>query len=143
MKLSSRKSSHQRMIALDMTPMIDVVFLLLIFFLITTSFVQTERELDPATRVEESNAAASAADFEPAIVDVTSGAGGFVYRLGGRDFVDPKELTSTLSLFPDKSNGAFVRVSDSAPFGMGATAIQAARDAGFAVVSYIPTGGAP
>ena len=143
MKLSSRKISRRRLIALDMTPMIDVVFLLLIFFLITTSFVQTERELDPATRVEETSARASSADFEPAIVDVAAGAGGFVYRLGGREFLDPAELTTTLRQFPDKSAGAFVRVSDAAPYGMGATAVQAARDAGFDVVSYIPTGGAP
>ena len=83
------------------------------------------------------------ADFEPAIVDVASSGGAFVYRLGGRDFVDPTELAATLRQFPDKSAGAFVRVSDAAPYGMGATAVQAARDAGFDVVSYIPTGGAP
>ncbi|MBI4604242.1 MAG: biopolymer transporter ExbD [Planctomycetes bacterium] len=39
---------------LNMTPMIDMVFLLIIFFLTATTFTQKERELDvqlPATRV--------------------------------------------------------------------------------------------
>jgi biopolymer transport protein ExbD len=111
--------------------------------MVTTGFSKDERELDPATRVEEAAAKAGAADFEPAIVEVTSGAGGFVYRIGSRDFVDAAELTATLSQFPDKSNGAFVKVSDAVPYGMGAAAVQAARDAGYAVVSYIPTKGAP
>lgn len=35
-------------IALDLTPMIDMVFLLLIFFLVATSFQQAEREMKVA-----------------------------------------------------------------------------------------------
>ena len=42
MKLSSRKTSRRRMIALDMTPMIDVVFQLIIFFLVASSLSQQE-----------------------------------------------------------------------------------------------------
>ncbi|RMH29402.1 MAG: biopolymer transporter ExbD [Planctomycetota bacterium] len=34
--------------AIEITPMIDMVFLLLIFFLVATTFHQTERELDVA-----------------------------------------------------------------------------------------------
>ena len=44
MKLTSHRASQLDM---QMTSMIDVVFLLLIFFMVTSSFQKTERELEP------------------------------------------------------------------------------------------------
>lgn len=43
MAVQLKKSSA---LAINMTPMIDMVFLLLIFFLVATRFMQQERELD-------------------------------------------------------------------------------------------------
>jgi biopolymer transport protein ExbD len=40
-----RPTPSGRDIALDLTPVIDMVFLLLIFFLVATTFQQTEREM--------------------------------------------------------------------------------------------------
>jgi len=48
------------------------------------------------------------------------------------------ELENVLRAFPNKLDGAFVRVSDRAPFRMAATAIQACKDADFVAVSYVP-----
>ena len=46
MKLSNRAvDSRSNKIELSMTSMIDVVFLLLIFFLVTTTFVRPEKQL--------------------------------------------------------------------------------------------------
>ena len=56
MKLSSRKIEREKRIELSMTSMIDVVFLLLIFFMTTASFVKTERQLDSAIRVKNKTA---------------------------------------------------------------------------------------
>ena len=47
-------------VSLDLTPVIDVVFLLLIFFLVATTFHQTEREMQIALPVATSAAPISA-----------------------------------------------------------------------------------
>ncbi len=141
MKLTNRRIERQRKIQLSMTSMIDVVFLLLIFFITTTSFVRTERDLDSAIRVESSSAAA--ADLQPTVVDVVRSGTGYVYRLGQRELDDPQELGQLLVQFDNKMEGAFVRVSDGAPFRMAAAAVQACKTAGFATVSYIPLGAEP
>lgn len=47
-------------IAIDLTPIIDMVFLLLIFFLVATTFHQTEREIQVALPTAASGAPISA-----------------------------------------------------------------------------------
>jgi biopolymer transport protein ExbD len=138
MKLSSRKIERDRRIELSMTSMIDVVFLLLIFFMTTSSFVRTERELDSAIRVKNKAQAQALSDLEPAVVEVVAGGDGFVYKLGTREITSEEELVRVLRSFPNKADGAFVRVSDGAPFRMAAAAIQACKTAGFPTVSYVP-----
>jgi biopolymer transport protein ExbD len=142
MRLTSRSGRHASKIELQMTSMIDVVFLLLIFFLVTTSFQKTERELDPGIKVQRA-AAESASDLAPPIVDVVRSGPAFVYRLGGRELTSAADLTDVLRQFDNKSQGAFVRASDDAPFDMAASAIQASKSAGFALVSYVPLSGGP
>ena len=138
MRLTSRSGKHSGSLELNMTPMIDCVFLLLIFFMTTASFVETERELNPAIKVQRASAKA-AGDFQPAVIDVVRGSGGrFVYRVGGREIGTQQELTQVLKQFDNKIQGAFVRVSDDAIFDLPAAAIQAAKDAGFPFVSYVP-----
>ena len=140
MKLSSRKVKG-RSLELNMTSMIDVVFLLLIFFMVTASFVKTERNLDSAIKVNKQSAATANSFLEPAIVEVVpgeAGAGGYVYKLGGREFTSQQALTGVLRQFDNKADGAFVKVPDGAPYEMAAAAIQACKSAGFASVSYVP-----
>jgi biopolymer transport protein ExbD len=134
MKLTSRGGSKLEM---QMTSMIDVVFLLLIFFMVTSSFQKTERELDPAIKVERA-AAQGAQDLAPTIVEVKRGSGGdFVYQLGGRELTSATELTQVLVQFENKRE-AFVRAADAAPYAMAAAAIQACKDARITTVSYVP-----
>jgi biopolymer transport protein ExbD len=137
MRLSSRKLERDRKITLSMTSMIDVVFLLLIFFMTTASFVKTERDLDSAIKVDK-NSSAAASDLEPAIVEVVAGGSGFIYRVGSREMTSQDELTDVMRGFPNKLDGAYVRVSDGAPFHMAASAIQACKDAEFDSVWYVP-----
>ena len=137
MKLSSRKANRERRLELNMTSMIDVVFLLLVFFMMTMSFVKTERELNPAIKVDESSKV-STVDYEPAIVEVVPVGSAIVYRIGGRETTSTDELTGILRQFEHKIDGAFVKVSDAAPFNMAAAAIQACKSAGFPAVSYLP-----
>ncbi|HUE69641.1 MAG TPA: biopolymer transporter ExbD [Pirellulaceae bacterium] len=142
MRLTSRSAKHQAKLDLPLTSMIDVVFLLLIYFIVTSSLIETERELDPGIKVQRATPT-SAADLAPAVVDVVRGGPGFVYRLGGREITSAAELRSVLTQFENKIDGAFVRVDDDAPFDMAAIAIQACKDARFLTVSYVPLSAAP
>jgi biopolymer transport protein ExbD len=137
MKLSSRKLNRHNRVELAMTSMIDVVFLLLIFFMTTASFVKTERQLDTNIKSQESSSSV-ASDLEPAIVEVVNVEGVFLYRVGGRTLQTPVELTDLLRQFPSKVDGAYVKVSNDVPFRLAAAAIQACKDAGFSLVSYVP-----
>jgi len=136
MKLTSRR--HGAKIDLQMTSMIDCVFLLLIFFMVTSSFSLAERELDTGIKVQRA-ASRAASDLAPAIVDVVRGAsGGFAYKVGARELATTRELTDVLRQFDNKLDGAFVRAADEAPFHMAASAVQACKSAGFTLVSYVP-----
>lgn len=137
MRLSSRKIARETRLELSMTSMIDVVFLLLIFFMTTASFVRTERHLDPAVQTR-SVQGSEASILEPVTIRVVPSGGRPVFRLGGREIASYHELLAVLKQVPNKVDGAFVHVSDDVPFGSAAAAIQACRSAGFPVVTYVP-----
>lgn len=44
--MNIREEDHGEDLVLNLTPLIDVVFLLLIFFMVTTTFLDPEREID-------------------------------------------------------------------------------------------------
>lgn len=139
MKLSSRSRPDAGRIELSMTAMIDVVFLLLIFFLVTTSFSKAERQIRPVIQVrEQTDAAPSAGRLEPAVVEVLGRGETGMFRIGSREFETVDELTRLLEAFENKDEGAFVIVHDGAPFHMTAAALQACRTSGFPSVSYVP-----
>lgn len=139
MRLSSRKLQRQRKVELAMTSMIDMTFLLLIYSMTTLGVARTERNLDSAIKGRERAARPGPSHFEPAVIEVVRREGRFVYRVGARELVSQQELTQLLQQFPNKLDGAFVRVSDEVPFRMAASAIQASKDAGFSAVAYVPS----
>ena len=85
MRLSSQKLQRERKIELQMTSMIDVVFLLLIFFITTAAFVKTERNLDSAIDVERKSPSTTRREFEPTIIHVVRSGETFVYKIGSRE----------------------------------------------------------
>lgn len=136
MRLSSRKLRRNTITELSMTSFIDVVFLLLIFFMTTASFIQTERNLDSKIKVNRKSGTAS--DLEPAIVRIVKSGDRFVFQIGGSELASRDELANLLRQFPNKGDGAYVRVGGDVPFQMSAAAVQACKDAGFDSVSYVP-----
>ena len=64
MRLTSRKIERQSKADLPMASMIDVTFLLLIYFMTTTGFTYTERNLDSAIKVKSSGWWWTYTDFE-------------------------------------------------------------------------------
>ena len=121
-----------------MTSMIDVVFLLLIFFLVTTTFVRPERELPAQIKVQADESSQSKTPLEPAVVDVRMVGGQPRFYLGAVEAPSARELLPRLRLFEDPSLGAFVRVADDVPYEAAAQAMGACREAGFSGVSYLP-----
>ncbi len=137
MKLTNRR--HGSKLDLQMTSMIDCVFLLLIFFMVTSSFNRTERELDTGITKEE-NKAQQTSDLTPIVVEIVKAGGGFVFQVGGRQLATGEELTAVLKQLENKLDGAYIRAADDAPFLMAAAAIQACKDAGFLKTIYAPLG---
>ena len=121
-----------------MTSMIDVIFLLLIFFLVTTTFVRPERQLLSAIKSNERQAAKNESLFEPAVVDVVTIGKKAVYRIGAITTDDLEEVKKILEGFDNKSEGAWVRVSDEVPYEFAANAISACKSAGFSAVAWLP-----
>lgn len=124
-------------ITLNLASMIDVTFLLLIYFILTTVLAKPEDRLSPMLQVQRQDAAGSAADLQPQIVDVRMVDGAAVYLMGGRQFRTRRELADMLEPLP-KSAGLFVQVFDHVPVGFAVAAIQVARDVGFEQVTYVP-----
>lgn len=121
-----------------MVSMIDIVFLLLIFFLVTTSFVRPERRLDSSLQSRPGRAATPPTDLDPAIIDVIRRESGFAFRIGQVESSDLGAIEQVLGTFRNKELGALVRAVDDAPFDMPARAISACHRLGFQPVTYVP-----
>ncbi len=117
--------------------MIDVTFLLLIYFMVTTVLAKPEDRLSPTLQTQQPVTADQASDFQPQIVEVVLLDGQPAYRLGGSVFRTRGELSEALSALP-VSVGVVIQVVDPVPVGVAVGAFQAARDAGFEQVTYVP-----
>ena len=140
MDFSARKAgkASQRRLAgsLELTSMVDVIFLLLIYFLMTISYTPPEARLTPALQAERVGGGRSA-DLEPQLVHVEIARGAPVYRIGERTMTDAGELALILERLP-KEGGVFVRGDNAVPVGFGVAAMQASYAAGFVKVTYVP-----
>lgn len=124
------------MVRLQLTSMIDVVFLLLFFFMTTTTLSSPESRLSTGLQTERDDSA-RAADFQPQIIEARMVDRAPAYVLGQRVFRDQASLTETLRELP-KEAGVFVRVFGDVRVDWVAAALQACEDAGFARVNYVP-----
>lgn len=127
---------RKRLARLQLTSMIDVVFLLLFFFMATTTLSSPESRLSSGLQTERDDSA-RAADFQPQIIETRMVDGAPAFVLGQRIFRDKVSLTRTLRELP-KEAGIFVRVSGDVRIDWVAAALQACKDAGFAKVNYVP-----
>jgi len=133
----TRKSTRRRdTITLNLASMIDVTFLLLLYFLVTTVLALPEDRLSPSLRADAETAAGPDSDFQPQIVEVRLVNGAAAYMVGTEVFRDRQALTTALEPL-HKASGLFVKVYDDASVAAAATAIQAGRDAGFEKLTYV------
>ncbi|QNN20726.1 biopolymer transporter ExbD [Planctomycetales bacterium ZRK34] len=73
---TQNRNARQVSAVVDIAPLIDIVFILLIFFLVTTTFVR-----DTGVRVERPQATTSSA-MQPQAMRIAIAAGGAVYTAG-------------------------------------------------------------
>ncbi len=134
MKLNRRRRHESLQLA---TPgMIDIVFLLLIFFLVNSSFRPTERQIE--SRLADPTAASTSAPQEPLTIKILPLAGIYGYQVGGRQFVDRQSLNRWLKQWPVKSQSVMVMTPADAPIEMSILTINDCKQAGFETVSYVP-----
>jgi len=122
--------------SLPMTAMIDVVFLLLIFFMVTVSASPPEAELSSTLNPQSENQGAGAV-LQPQIISVERAGDGVVYRLGSHVLTNRTDLARLLRELP-KASGVVVRVANDVPVEAAAGALQVCKDTGFTKVSYVP-----
>lgn len=87
--------------SIDLTPMVDVLFMLLIFFITATTFVKPVIDINLATAKSAGNGAASSSQ-----VVITLDARGVLYMDGNQVEID--ELKPVFALQTDKTINLFV-----------------------------------
>lgn len=137
MRLSRRPTSNrQQRITLNLTSMIDVTFLLLTYFLLTSVLAKPEDKLTSALQTQ-SDGAAQISDFQPQVVHVLLQGEQPIYRVGSQNLTRREHLATVLSPLP-KTEGIIINVSDGVPVGFAIAAMQEAHNAGFDQVTYVP-----
>ena len=136
MRISRRHHDLSARGVLPMTPMIDVVFLLLIFFMVTVSASTPESDL-ASTLKPQSEQQGAAADFQPQIVSIVRTGDMVFYHLGSHQLTSRVELARLLRELP-KDSGVVVKVSNNVPVEAAAGVLQTCKDVGFTKVSYVP-----
>ena len=138
MRIRHRSSSRSRQtIALNLASMIDVTFLLLLYFIVTTVLTKPEDRLSPSLQTRAESAVGPQSDFQPQTVDVLMFDGAPAFRLGAEVMRTKRDLVAALAPL-HKPTGLFVQVSDDVPVSAAVAALQAGRDAGFDQVTYVP-----
>jgi biopolymer transport protein ExbD len=125
MLLNHRKTDSN--IAIELTPLVDMVFLLIIFFLVATSFQQAEREMAIALPISKSSGPISASLRE--IVINISAEGNII--VGGRT-VEPAALRDMIAdaveVNPDQK--VVVRGDRAVAYGRVVAALDACKSGG-------------
>ena len=120
-------------LTLNLTPLIDVVFLLLIFFMVSTSF---SRESQLALSLP--NAEGQKAESDQNLIEISIDANG-VYFVNGVGLVDNSKETLVRALLKisaaDKSKPIIISADAKADYQAAITAMDAAGIAGFSNLS--------
>ncbi|MCA9310525.1 MAG: biopolymer transporter ExbD [Phycisphaerales bacterium] len=133
----NQDQKHRRLTGrLEITSLIDVIFLLLIFFLVSARQQPPESELAPALQAERVSGGRSA-DLQPQIVEVALIENQPGFRIGQNVVRDRDALSTILSDLP-REDGVFVRASNLVTTEWAMAALQACADAGFDKVTYVP-----
>lgn len=121
------KLQHEEVPTLNLTPMIDVLFLLIIFFMAATNFGEPERQIDVAVPTVAASAETTAAP-QPLVITVLADGS---YALDDRS-MDETSLTDALRAARAERGdpSVIIRGDAKCPFQNVATALSACQQAG-------------
>ena len=106
------RSKNEENFSFDLTPLVDVVFLLLIFFMVSTVFIDFKRQMDISLPSSKSSAPSEV--LGPVMVELTIDRQVF---LNGEK-INFKEFESALSrISPSKKKSAIIRADKNLPYG--------------------------
>ena len=137
MRFQRPARSARALVAVELTPLIDVVFLLLIFFMVSTTFVR-----ETALGIRLPNAQGDAASREPGDIEVQIGAAGdYVvdgHRLAGDDVAALQTALATAAAQTDRFGATVVVAADAGTrHDAVVRVLDAARRAGLTDVSLL------
>jgi biopolymer transport protein ExbD len=106
------RDKNEENFSFDLTPLVDVVFLLLIFFMVSTVFIDFKRQVDISLPSSKSSAPSEV--LGPVMVELTIDRQVF---LNGEK-INLKEFESALSrISPSKKKSAIIRADKNLPYG--------------------------
>jgi biopolymer transport protein ExbD len=135
MLIQRSKKKEFKVPRLPLAAFIDVTLFLLLYFMLASDFSKQESWIDASLAAEQRGAPAG--NLQPQVVTVGVSGETPVFRLGDLVLNDRAGLEGVLRRLP-KDGGVFVKVPGEVPVWAAAMALQAARDAGFNKVSYVP-----
>ncbi|MCF6238876.1 MAG: biopolymer transporter ExbD [Candidatus Marinimicrobia bacterium] len=111
---------------IDMTPMVDVVFLLLIFFMISTTFVES-----PGISIKLPETSAQTIDREPKEIKITLSREGVIYYRNKKISLDDFRGVLAEHQSDAKLTTVLLMADQDSKHGKVVTLMDLARDAGF------------
>ena len=106
------RSENEENFSFDLTPLVDVVFLLLIFFMVSTVFVDFKRQMDISLPSSKSSVASEVK--EPIKVELTVDKQIF---LNGEKVTLEEFESALLKISVSKNNAAVIRADKNLPYG--------------------------
>ena len=106
------KEENEENFALDLTPLIDVVFLLLIFFMVSTVFVDFKRRMDISLPSSKS----SLSDSQPKVIKIEVTFDKQIFLNGKKVKLGGLEL-AIAKIDSGKKNAAIIRADKNLPYG--------------------------
>ena len=118
--------------------MIDVVFLLLIFFLVTTSFRTPTQSVVTAIVSPNNTPAATLDDVEQVTLAVGNQSGNIGYKMGGIQTNDISKVGELLKKLKPRSVQILVKVGDEIPFQSAVSVIELCKGCGHKSAAWFP-----